>query len=156
MKKILEEIDGLAKLEENQIKIQAKNYCWEIRFDPAKQHFRLYKKIWDETIGRTNLIQCSGYDGKEETGQLEKIIALLVGKERTASYPEAYRKAAWNIERQAKEHHMSIEYDGDILYVLTDMAAWKIVFFDRKQCYKLFHCPFGGKKMTMEQAKKAR
>ena len=36
------------------------------------------------------------------------------------------------------------------------MAAWKIVFFDRKQCYKLFHCPFGGKKMTMEQAKKAR
>ena len=89
MKKILEEIDGLAKLEENQIKIQAKNYCWEIRFDPAKQHFRLYKKIWDETIGRTNLIQCSGYDGKEETGQLEKIIALLVGKERTASYPEA-------------------------------------------------------------------
>ena len=82
------------KLEENQIKIQAKNYCWEIRFDPAKQHFRLYKKIWDETIGRTNLIQCSGYDGKEETGQLEKIIALLVGKERTASYPEAYRKAA--------------------------------------------------------------
>ena len=51
---------------------------------------------------------------------------------------------------------MSIEYDGDILYVLTDMAAWKIVFFDRKQCYKLFHCPFGGKKMTMEQAKKAR
>ena len=28
MKKILEEIDGLAKLEENQIKIQAKNYCW--------------------------------------------------------------------------------------------------------------------------------
>ncbi len=156
MKKILEEIDGLAKLEENRIKIQAKNYCWEIRFDPAKQHFRLYKKIWDETIGRTNLIQCSGYDGKEETGQLEKIIALLVGKERTASYPEAYRKAAWNIERQAKEHHMSIEYDGDILYVLTDMAAWKIVFFDRKQCYKLFHCPFGGKKMTMEQAKKAR
>ena len=81
---------------------------------------------------------------------------MLVGKERTASYPEAYRKAAWNIERQAKEHHMSIEYDGDILYVLTDMAAWKIVFFDRKQCYKLFHCPFGGKKMTMEQAKKAR
>ena len=52
MKKILEEIDGLAKLEENQIKIQTKNYCWEIRFDPAKQHFRLYKKIWDETIGR--------------------------------------------------------------------------------------------------------
>ena len=91
MKKILEEVDGLAKLEENQIKIQAKNYCWEIRFDPAKQHFRLYKKIWDETIGRTNLIQCSGYDGKEETGQLEKIIALLVGKERTASYPEADR-----------------------------------------------------------------
>ena len=114
MKKMLEEIEGSVKLEENQIKIQAKNYCWEIRFYPSRQHFRLYKKIWDETMGRTNLIKCSGYDGKEETGQLEKIMALLVGKERTASYPEAYQKVAWNIERQAKEHHMSIDYDGNV------------------------------------------
>ena len=55
-----------------------------VELEAAKQHFRLYKKIWDETIGRTNLIQCSGYDGKEETGQLEKIIALLVGKDALA------------------------------------------------------------------------
>ncbi len=50
---------------------------------------------------------------------------------------------------------MSIEYDGDILYVLTDMAAWKIVFFDRKQCYKLFHCPFGGEKDDNGAGKKS-
>ena len=43
MKKMLEEIEGSVKLEENQIKIQAKNYCWEIRFYPSRQHFRLYK-----------------------------------------------------------------------------------------------------------------
>ena len=55
----------------------------------------------------------------------------------------------------AKEKEVQIEFDDTDLYVLTDIAVWKIVYRDRSDWYQLYHCPFDGEPLTMEQAKEA-
>ena len=66
-----------------------------------------------------------------------------------------YRKQALQIEKYAAENGIQIEFDNTDLYIITDMAAWKIAYGYHFDWYKLLHCPFGDQPITMEEAKTA-
>lgn len=66
-----------------------------------------------------------------------------------------YRKQALQIEKYATEKEIQIEFDDTDLYILTNIAAWKIAYGYHFDWYKLLHCPFAGRSLTMEEAKTA-
>lgn len=89
----------------------------------------------------------------ESIRDLQSVMRFISNEERLADYLHQYRKYVFQIEQYAKANHIQTEYDGSDLYLLTDIAVWKIAYGYRYDCFKLLHCPFNGKALTMEEAK---
>ena len=80
---------------------------------------------------------------------------FIANEEKLAPYPAPFRKYVFKIDNFLKKNNVQIEYNENELYVITDIAAWKIKYDTHQEWYKLFHCPFNDKALTMDEAKTA-
>ncbi len=127
-------------------------YNWRVDFESSDQSFKLYNGKWNEYLQKHTWIR---WTECESTIDLQSVMQFIANEEKLAAYPPQYRKYAFKIAQCVQENNIQIEYDGTDLYVITDMAAWKIVYVHRYDWFKLLHCPFDGKALTMEEAKTA-
>lgn len=140
------------EFEEPYIMINTKWYKWRIGLKSSTQNLGLYQEVINLRTQNTQLIK------KHDAGNTKDIWQLLryvINRERVAHYPYPYREQALQIASFAMEKGVQIEYDGTDLYILTDMAAWKISYECHQGWYKLWHCPFDKEKLSVEQAKMA-
>ncbi len=149
---IFADLDIEVKSVENFLLVNTPSYNWRIDLKPSNQKFKLYAGSLDEKQQEytwTRWTEC------ESTRNLQSVMQYISNEEKLTDYPSQYRKYVFQIEHYAKENNIQIEYDGTDLYVLTDMAAWKIAYGYHYDWFKLLHCPFDGKPISMEEAKTA-
>lgn len=132
--------------------VNTPSYHWRVDFQASNQMVKLYTGDLDEELQEYTWIRWSEC---ESTRNLQSVMKSILNEEKLADYPSPYRKYAFQIDQYAEAHNIQMEYDGTDLYVLTDMAAWKMAYVNRYDCFKLLHCPFDGKALTMEEAKTA-
>ncbi len=149
---IFADLDIEVKPVDNFLFVNTPSYNWRIDLKPSNQKFKLYAGSLDEKQQEytwTRWTEC------ESTRNLQSVMQYISNEEKLADYLSQYRKYVFQIEHYAKENNIQIEYDGTDLYVLTDMAAWKIAYGYHYDWFKLLHCPFDGKPISMEEAKTA-
>ncbi len=132
--------------------VKTPSYRWQVSLKPSTQELKLYLGEWIEEWHRYswNLEkEC------EKSRDLHTIIRFIKQEERLSAYPIQYRKYVSKIEHYAMDNQVNIQYDGTDLYVLTDVAAWKIAYGYHYNWFKLLHCPFGDKTLTIDEAKSA-
>ncbi len=127
-------------------------YNWRIELESSSQNIELYREEWNEEYQELELIK---YDEMENSKSIGTVMRFIANEERVAAYPIYYRKQALQIKKDAEDKGIQIEYDDTKLYILTDIAAWKINYDPLFDWYKLFHFPFNDKMLTMEEAKTA-
>lgn len=135
------------------VKIHTEWYDWRIGLENSSQNIKLYREIWNEEKKKNDLVK---WDALEKSKNISAAMHYVANEERVAVYPVAYRKQALQIKSYALENQIQIEYDDEDLYILTDIAAWKISYNYYLDRYKLLHCPFDGHSLTIEEAKSAR
>lgn len=138
--------------DENYLLVNTPSYNWRVDFALSNQKLKLYAGSLHEGQQEytwTRWSEC------ESTGNLQSVMQFILNEEKLAAYPSQYRKYVFQIEEYAKTNNICIEYDGTDLYVLTNMAAWKIAYGHHFDWFKLLHCPFSEKALTMEEAKAA-
>lgn len=146
------DLDIEVEASENFLLVNTPSYNWRIDFKSSNQKLKLYAGSLDEELQKytwTRWSEC------ESTRNLQSVLQFILNEERLADYPPQYRKYVFQIEQYAKANNIQIEYVGTDLYILTDMAAWKIAYGYRYDWFKLLHCPFDGKNLTLEEAKTA-
>ena len=149
---IFADLDIEVKPGENILLVDTPSYNWKIDLKSSNQKLKLYTGSLDEEQQEytwTRWTEC------ESTRNLQSVMQFISNEEKLADYPSQYRKYVFQIEQYAKTNNIQIEYDGTDLYVLTDMAAWKIAYGYHYDWFKLLHCPFDGKTLSMEEAKTA-
>lgn len=132
--------------------VNTPSYHWRVDFKASNQKLKLYTGSLDEELQEytwTRWSEC------ESTSNLQSVMKSILNEEKLADYPFPYRRYAFQIDQYANAHDIQIEYDGTDLYVLTDMAAWKMAYVNHYDWFKLLHCPFDGRTLTMEEAKMA-
>lgn len=152
LKKVFMNLDIYTELTEQYIKVHTNWYDWRIFFKESSQKLKLFRDVWSDKYQSVSYVKC---DDIEETKELAPIMQYISNQEKVAFYPEPYRRYAMAIEEYAKKNQIQIEYDGTDLYILTDLAAWKIAYGYHFNWFKLLHSPFSEEKLTMEQAKRA-
>lgn len=152
LKGMFADSDIEVKAGENFLLVNTPSYNWRVDFTPSNQKLKLYAGSLDEEQQEYTWIRWSEC---ESTGNLQSVMQVILNEEKLADYPPQYRKYVFQIEQYAKANNIQIEYDGTDLYVLTDMAVWKIAYGYHYDWFKLLHCPFAGKALTMEEAKTA-
>ena len=150
LKDVFRDLPIWTELKDDYIEVHTDWYNWRIGLSELSQEIRLYLEEWDEKLQKDVWIDMEDAGGSKN---LKKAMRYIVKEERVAFYPCKYRKYAIGIEYLAKKRGVQIEFDDTDLYILTDMAAWKISYVQHR--YKLLHCPFDGKPLTMEEAKSA-
>lgn len=134
------------------VKVHTDWYDWRIGLKLSSQNIKLYREVWNEENQEISLIKC---DEMEKSKNIGTAMRYIANEERVAAYPVQYRKQALQIEKYAAAKEIQIEFDDKDLYILTDIAAWKIAYGYHFDWYKLLHCPFVGRSLTMEEAKTA-
>ena len=152
LKDIFRDLPIRTELKDDYIEVHTDWYNWRIGLSESSQEIRLYLEEWNEEFQKDLLIRVDEAGGSKN---LKKAMRYIAKEERVAFYPCKYRKYALGIECLAKKRGVQIEFDDTDLYILTDMAAWKISYVQYFDRYKLLHCPFDGKPLTMEEAKTA-
>lgn len=150
LKDVFRDLPIWTELKEDYIGVHTDWYNCRISLSQAGQDIRLYLEEWNEECQKDLLIRVDEAGGSKS---LKKAMRYIAKEERVAFYPCKYRKYALGIEYLAKKRGVQIEFDDTDLYILTDMAAWKISYVQHR--YKLLHCPFDKKPLTMEEAKTA-
>ena len=150
LKDVFRDLPIWTELKEDYIAVHTDWYNWRISLSQAGQDIRLYLEEWNEECQKDLLIRVDEAGGSKS---LKKAMRYIAKEERVAFYPCKYRKYAPGIEYLANKRGVQIEFDDTDLYILTDMAAWKISYVQHR--YKLLHCPFDKKPLTMEEAKTA-
>lgn len=146
------DLDIEVKYGENILLVDTPSYNWKIDLKTSNQKLKLYIGSLNAELQKytwTRWIEC------ESTRNLQSVMQFILNEEKLADYPSQYRKYVFQIEQYAKANNVQIEYDGTDLYVLTDMAVWKIAYGYHYDWFKLLHCPFDGKALTMDEAKTA-
>ena len=146
------DLDIAVELDEDFMFVNTPSYNWRVDFKFSNQKLKLYVGSPGEEQQKykwTRWTEC------ESTRNLQSVMQFISNEEKLADYPYQYRKYVFQIEQYAKANNIQIEYDGTDLYVLTDMAAWKIAYGYHYDWFKLLHCPFDGKALSMEEAKAA-
>lgn len=146
------DLDIEVKYGENSLLVDTPSYNWKIDLKTSNQKLKLYIGSLNAELQKytwTRWIEC------ESTSNLQSVMQFILNEEKLADYPSQYRKYVFQIEQYAKANNVQIEYDGTDLYVLTDMAVWKIAYGYHYDWFKLLHCPFDGKALTMDEAKTA-
>ena len=152
LKDVFRDLPIWTELKDDYIEVHTDWYNWHIGLSESSQEIRLYLEEWNEEFQKDLLIRVDEAGGSKN---LKKAMRYIAKEERVAFYPCKYRKYAIGIEYLAKKRGVQIEFDDTDLYILTDMAAWKISYVQYFDRYKLLHCPFDGKSLTMEEAKTA-
>ena len=152
LKDVFRDLPIWTELKEDYIGVHTDWYNWRIGLSELSQEIRLYLEEWNEEFQKDLLIRVDEAGGSKS---LKKAMRYIAKEERVAFYPCKYRKYAIGIECLAKKRGVQIEFDDTDLYILTDMAAWKISYVQYFDRYKLLHCPFDKKPLTMEEAKTA-
>ena len=152
LRRIFADLDIEVELGEDFLLVNTPSYNWRVNFKASTQNLELYAGSLDEEQKECIWIR---WMECESTRDLQYVVQFISNEERLADYPYPYRKYASQIEQYANEKKLQIEYDGTDLYVITDMAAWKIAYGYHYDCFKLLHCPFNGQPLTMEEAKTA-
>ena len=150
LKDVFRDLPIWTELKEDYIEVHTDWYNWRIGLSESSHEIRLYLEEWNEEFQKDLLIRV---DQVGKSKNLKTAMRYIAKEERVAFYPCKYRKYALGIECLAKKRGVQIEFDDTDLYILTDMAAWKISNVQHR--YKLLHCPFDGKPLTMEEAKTA-
>ena len=152
LKDVFRDLPIWTELKEDYIGVHTDWYNWRIGLSESNQEIRLYLEEWNEECQKDLLIRVDEAGGSKS---LKKVMRYIAKEERVAFYPCKYRKYAIGIEHLANKRGVQIEFDDTDLYILTDMAAWKISYVEYFDRYKLLHCPFDKKPLTMEEAKTA-
>ena len=152
LKDVFRDLPIWTELKEDYIGVHTDWYNWRISLSQAGQDIRLYLEEWNEECQKDLLIRVDEAGGSKS---LKKVMRYIAKEERVAFYPCKYRKYAIGIEHLANKRGVQIEFDDTNLYILTDMAAWKISYVEYFDRYKLLHCPFDKNPLTMEEAKTA-
>ena len=152
LKDVFRDLPIWTELKDDYIEVHTDWYNWRIGLSELSQEIRLYLEEWNEEFQKDLLIRVDEAGGSKN---LKKAMRYIAKEERVAFYPCKYRKYAIGIECLAKKRGVQIEFDDTDLYILTDMAAWKISYVQYFDRYKLLHCPFDKKPLTMEEAKTA-
>jgi len=150
LKDVFRDLPIWTELKDDYIGVHTDWYNWRISLSDSSQDIRLYLEEWNEELQKDLLIRV---DEVGKSKNLKTAMRYIAKEERVAFYPCKYRKYALGIEYLANKRGVQIEFDDTNLYILTDMAAWKISYIQYR--YKLLHCPFNGKPLTMEEAKTA-
>jgi len=152
LKDVFRDLPIWTELKEDYIGVHTDWYNWRISLSQAAQEIRLYLEEWNEEFQKDSLIRV---DEAGKSRSLKKAMRYIAKEERVAFYPCKYRKYAPGMEYLANKRGVQIEFDDTDLYILTDIAAWKISYVEYFDRYKLLHCPFDKKPLTMEEAKTA-
>jgi len=152
LKDVFRDLPIWTELKEDYVGVHTDWYNWRIGLSESSQEIRLYLEEWNEELQKDLLVRV---DQVGKSKNLKTAMRYIAKEERVAFYPCKYRKYAIGIEYLAKKRGVQIEFDDTDLYILTDMAAWKISYVQYFDRYKLLHCPFDGKPLTMEEAKTA-
>ena len=152
LKLIFADLDIEVKDDDNHLFVNTPLCNWRVDLEPSNQKMKLYVGKWDKLQQEYAWIR---WNECESTRNLKSIMQFLANEEKLSDYPRQYRKYIFQIEHYAKANNIRIEYDGTDLYAITDMAAWKIAYGYHYDWFKLLHCPFEGKALTMEEAKTA-
>lgn len=152
LRTVFADLDIATEFEDGYIKVETPWYKWRISLKQSSQNMKLYQEEWNEDYQSISLIKC---DDLEKTKKLSTVMKFIANEEKVAAYPVQYRKQAIQIEQFARKNNIQIEYDGSDLYIITDIAAWKIAYGYHFDWFKLLHCPFDGEGLTMEQVKEA-
>ena len=152
LKDVFRDLPIWTELKEDYIGVHTDWYNWRISLSQAAQEIRLYLEEWNEEFQKDLLIRVDEAGGSKN---LKKVMRYIAKEERVAFYPCKYRKYAPGMEYLANKRGVQIEFDDTDLYILTDMAAWKISYVQYFDRYKLLHCPFDKNPLTMVEAKTA-
>ena len=152
LKRVFEDIDIATEYAEECVNVHTNRYDWQIRLSARSQNLKLYQAQKDDESQTVVWGKCNDIDGTKE---IDRLMQYIANQEKVAVYPLPYRKQALQIEGYALMNNVQIEYEGTDLYILTDIAAWKIAYGYHFNWFKLLHCPFDGTKLTMEQARTA-
>ena len=152
LKDVFRDLPIWTELKEDYIGVHTDWYNWRVSLSKSSQDIRLYLEEWNEELQKDLLIRV---DEIGKSKNLKTAMRHIAKEERVAFYPCKYRKYAQGIEYLANKRGVQIEFDDTDLYILTDMAAWKISYIQYFNRYKLLHCPFNGKPLTMEEARTA-
>lgn len=151
LESIFNNLDVSISFEGDFIRVCTQRYNFRIYLNSDSQNFELFyekKSKEDAILSRSFEI--------DKIKKLQTVLKFIANKEKLAVYPAPYRQQAMQIIQFANENNIEIKFDENTLYIITDVAAWKIVYNHHKKNYKLYHSPFGGKKITIKDAKKAR
>ena len=152
LKDVFRDLPIWTELKEDYIGVHTDWYNWRISLSQAGQDIRLYLEEWNEECQKDLLIRVDEAGGSKS---LKKVMRYIAKEERVAFYPCKYRKYAPGIEHLANKRGVQIEFDDTDLYIITDIAAWKISYVEYSDRYKLLHCPFDKNPLTMGEAKTA-
>lgn len=152
LRTVFEDLDIATEFDGEYVRVHTTWYDWRVWLKPSSQNMKLYLEQWDDEYQETALIKCVEL---EKTKKISTVMKYIANEEKVAAYPMQYRKQALQIEQYAKENNVEIEFDGTDLYMITDIAAWKVAYGYHFDWFKLLHCPFEGQPLTMEEAKTA-
>lgn len=152
LRTVFADMDVATEFDDGYVKVHTPWYNWRIWLKQSSQNMKLYREEWNEEYQSVSLVKC---EDLEKTKKLSTVMKYIASEEKVAAYPVQYRKQAIQIDQFAEENNLQIEYDGTDLYIITDLAAWKVAYAYHFDWYKLLHCPFDGEVLTMEQAKEA-
>ena len=152
LKDVFRDLPIWTELKDDYIEVHTDWYNWRIGLSESSQEIRLYLEEWNEEFQKDLLIRVDEAGGSKS---LKKAMRYIAKEERVAFYPCKYRKYAPGIEHLANKRGVQIEFDDTDLYIITDIAAWKISYVEYFDRYKLLHCPFDKNPLTMGEAKTA-
>ncbi len=141
------------EVERDFLNVNTPQYKWRVFLDPISQIVKLYLVSNSEDNENVSLVRIREI---ENSHSLSSALKYISKEEVLSVYPQQYREYAAKINSIAEEKNIEINYDGTDLYVLTDIAAWKIACVKHFDSYKLLHCPFKqGRVISMDEAKNA-
>ena len=152
LKDVFRDLPIWTELKDDYIEVHTDWYNWRIGLSEPSQEIRLYLEEWNEELQKDLLIRV---DQVGKSKNLKTAMRYIAKEERVAFYPCKYRKYAPVIEHLANKRGVQIEFDDTDLYIITDIAAWKISYVEYFDRYKLLHCPFDKNPLTMGEAKTA-
>lgn len=122
----------------DRIEVSTHHYKWQIQFFSNKLRFRLFQ--WE----KINEQQWSKKHIKEagDLALLDDLIQYIIRREECADASWEYEEELVKMKKFADTHDMQLAFYKHCMYVITEMAAWRIVPKKNDTTFLLFHLPF--------------
>ena len=135
--------------QEEQIAVSIGIFTWAIKLDSILQKLRVYEFVDSEN----QMVLDIEFKPQEK---LKDCYKYLNQEAYIRSMDNRHRINKLDVNRYAKENNLNITMIGDLFYVSTDMALWKIEYSEKYGDYRLFHCPTLNKDSDIESIKSAK